>query len=181
MSKNELFFVAYPRQQRLRHNNQLVINGKVVCGMLHAGDDIVVFSEHGWSEAALCYGIIKQNKKVTTAWAGEEVSLVLPFFDEKILFIASTDCYMPISVTLSFNAKLFQSVSLELSQKVKVVFPDYNRYTVEADITAVLKKDDHQWWITVRLPDGLFLKLNQTVEIISDAKRLVGTVAELLV
>lgn len=179
MSKNDLFFIANPRLQKMWRNNQVLIGGKVVCGELHAGEHIVVYEGNDWSEKMLCRAIIKQSKKVTTAWAGELVFLVLPREGKKILFAAALELKMSLMLVLLAEVPSSQIHCWKQTQKVKLVVPDYFRFEVWAEITDLVQTSDNLWKITLHLQNRLFLNLNQTVEIFAHGKHLLGHVADL--
>lgn len=180
MSKNELFFVADPHQQRMWRKGQVLVWGRIVCGELRVGEHIVVYDADGQAEKVFCCAILKQNKKVTTAWRGEKVGLIVPCTVKKLVFVTANEFIPNRTLVLKVDTQDDISQTWKTSQKVKIVLPDYYCYTVEAEITEMTQSDDKQWLLTVSVLDCLRVPVNVVVEICSDEQRLLGWVTQLL-
>lgn len=181
MSKKGLFFVAHPRQQRLWRRGLVLVFGKLICGELRAGEHIVVYLGENNSKTVVCRAIIKHSKKVATAWAGEEVFLILPDLGAKIQFAAAPDWGLATHVKLQLDAKeTVEEKDWQSLLKVKLMVPGYFYFSVEAEIVSLDKTNDASCFISLRLLQPLFLALGQDVVIFSATKRLKGQVAEVL-
>ena len=181
MSKNGLFFVASPRLQSLWRRGQVLVFGKLICGELRAGEHIVVYFGEKNSETVVCRGIIKQQRKVAIAWAGEDVFLILPDVGAKIQFAAAPDWGLATHVKLQLAAEeTVEEKDWKPLHKVMLMVPGYFYFSVEAEIVSLDKKDDASCFISLRLVQPLFLALGQEVVIFSATKRLKGQLAEAL-
>ena len=180
MSKNELFFVADPHQQRMWRKGQVLVWGRIVCGELRVGEHIVVYDADGQAEKVFCCAILKQNKKVTTAWRGEKVGLIVHCTVKKLVFVTANEFIPNRTLVLKVDTPADIAQTWKTSQKVKIVLPDYYCYTVEAEITEMKLNDDKQWLLTGSVLDCLRVPVNVVVEICSDEQRLLGWVTQLL-
>lgn len=181
MSKNELFFVADPHQQRMWRKGQVLVWGRIVCGELRVGEHIVVYDADGQAEKVFCCAILKQNKKVTTAWRGEKVGLIVPCTVKKLVFVTANEFIPNRTLVLKVDTPAADiAQKWKTAQKVKIVLPDYYRYTVEAEITEMTQSEDKQCLLTLCLQNCLRVPLNVVVEICSDEQRLLGCVTQLL-
>lgn len=180
MSKNELFFVADPHQQRMWRKGQVLVWGRIVCGELRVGEHIVVYDADGQAEKVFCCAILKQNKKVTTAWRGEKVGLIVPCTVKKLVFVTANEFIPNRSLVLKVDTQDDISQTWKTSQKVEIILPSYYRYSAKAEVTEMKLNDDKQWLLTVSVLDCLRVPVNVVVEICSDEQRLVGWVTQLL-
>lgn len=180
MSKNELFFVADPHQQRMWRKGQVLVWGRIVCGELRVGEHIVVYDADGQAEKVFCCAILKQNKKVTTAWRGEKVGLIVPCTVKKLVFVTANEFIPNRTLVLKVDTQDDISQTWKTSQKVEIVLPDYYRYMVEAEITEMTQSEDKQCLLTLCLQNCLRVPLNVVVEICSDEQHLLGCVTQLL-
>lgn len=180
MSKNELFFVADPHQQRMWRKGQVLVWGRIVCGELRVGEHIVVYDADGQAEKVFCCAILKQNKKVTTAWRGEKVGLIVHCTVKKFVFVTANEFIPNRTLVLKVDTPADIAQKWKTAQKVKIVLPDYYCYTVEAEITEMTQSEDKQCLLTLCLQNCLRVPVNVVVEICSDEQRLLGWVTQLL-
>ena len=173
--------MAYPRLQSLWRRGQVLVFGKLICGELRAGEHVVVYFGEKNSETVVCRGIIKQQRKVAIAWAGEEVFLILPDVGAKIQFAAAPDLNFSTGIKLQPKAEeTFEAKDWQPLLKVTLRVPKYAYFSVEAEIVSLDKTDDASCFIALRLLQPLFLDLGQEVVMASATKRLTGQVAEIL-
>ena len=180
MSKNELFFVADPHQQRMWRKGQVLVWGRIVCGELRVGEHIVVYDADGQAEKVFCCAILKQNKKVTTAWRGEKVGLIVHCTVKKLVFVTANEFIPNRTLVLKVDTPADIAQKWKTSQKVEIILPSYYRYSAKAEITEMKLNDDKQWLLTVSVLDCLRVPVNVVVEICSDEQRLLGWVTQLL-